>query len=1641
MIQLYNKGQTDFSKKGITLNAQTAAVTYQDNGRFDLDLTMPVPENISFDYGMIIRCSVPEQHIPAITLGTVSYYTVSNAEGSTLWSVVPTLKRVYYKQWIGYSQTEGVHEYSVGDKVTYLNNNYRCIYFDAESQAAMVPPNNNSSWWERISNTTGQAGKAAAEVEYGDVIMKTGDFNDEYMEAATTSGKTGYILIADVTATGDTETRTIPAQTITAQNFTITEIEKTTDGKQVTIHAEHVSYGLGRTMLGDCNLVGVNPATAILFIQGAMKEEYSGGIYTNLTEETITANWSWKNAQNAILDPKAGLLQFTNGQLIRNDLDVFLIEKAAATPKYKVKYGTNLTGVKWDGNVGQIVTRIYPTAQTADGDTLLLPEEHIDTVRTVPFIRPEVLNTGLKVGAKEKQSDGTEIELTEDIIYTRMRDAAYNRFNIDECDKVDISLEVDWIHLPDTEEYKQYSALKNAAPGEWVQVTDGPLGIYETIQLTGYTFDPILERYNKATFGKNKVSPGIASHDIQTGAVGSRALGAGAVGSQNIQANSITAREIEAGSITAEKIASRSITAEIIAANAITADAINAGAVTAAKIAAQAITAEKIAANAITAGAIAAEAVQATHIAANAITTDKIAAGAVEAGKIAALAITTEKLAAGAVTAEKIGAGSITAAKIDTTDLQALQATLQIASIANAQIASADINYAHVKDLVAGTAIFDTSITEQGIADRLYINRLLITYGQMVEATIGDLVIGASDGYYYHVDVEWDEYGEPSLVPTRVATPSAAEIAAGHTTGGQTIIGNVGTFAELSSENFYAINSIIDRITAKRIDVDELWARQAFVDKLMVQDISSNTYIQSTIGNWTSSSTITQTVAGLDSRISSLGYGTVYMQPNEPSHSDLVSGDIWIQTMSDGTWQEIYDNYTSWQEIYNDVSTWQVLGSIPIMWVWDGRRFQEMYDALLPTTMETEIQQLASAITLKATKEEVDLLSNEVTEFAATLTIQADEIEAAVSAVNAKAASYVMWADPRTVYSVSLGDIWIKRDAEGFNDTSTWQDLYETYASWQELYDVHDSWGDMLGDRTFVWNGVAWVETSDRASEVYQKTLIDQTTTSITLLAESTATLGDEVITVQAALTVANDRITQEVSRATTAENGKISKTTQIQTVNEIISEAVSQSTTAGEGLFIQQTLTYQTPEQIVTQAVNQAASGAAGLYVTKTTELQTADAILREAVRQSGVAAADGYIAKSGVYQSATDIVSAVETWTSGQLSSYSTTEQTSTMINSAVETYVDGQLASYSTTTQTSTMISSYVTDNAYGKISGITITSSGVDISGSQYVNIASGGWFKVTTGDFGIDTNVEATGYVMWSGSSTASEAGFRLKKNGELTITKLMALNKNGTEEEVNLRATGLWKLAYKTVDAVTTSGGYCTAMSFSDGSSVNFKSAASVTLTGGWSGSTFTVSNSGNERKSSTTVSFGSTLASIAASFFARSDHTATITVVDSDRSHTALTDTYDATTLYEAYVGSAYDRGYADGTSDGYQSASNKVANTASTDYVVVPTGTSGTSNIYISYSLGELNTETGSRSISVTANTVTKKTFNSTDYKVGWNACRNACVLQERYTRDSAATGTTDHYVLYNGNYINIGQGWYRVTRADAYSRPAAK
>lgn len=282
---------------------------------------------------------------------------------------------------------------------------------------------------------------------------------------------------------------------------------------------------------------------------------------------------------------------------------------------------------------------------------------------------------------------------------------------------------------------------------------------------------------------------------------------------------------------------------------------------------------------------------------------------------------TIDELTSDAITAvtaqiQEIIAGKITADSINTDSIDAINATLGTASIADAQIAQADIDYAQIKDLSAGTAIIEQSITEQGTANHLFINRLMVTYGQMVQATIGDLVIGATNGNYYHVDVEWNDDGVPTLVPREV-TVTPEEIEAGHTEDGQTIIGDIGTYAELSSTDFYAINGIIDRITARRIDVDQLFARQAFITQLNTANIANNQYIEIAVRQ-------------------QLGLGRVYDQIEEPENPEI--GDTWYK-LTDASG----DTPTTWEDF--EETTWEEL---------ESRKWEELDNTVVSTFVYTD---------------------------------------------------------------------------------------------------------------------------------------------------------------------------------------------------------------------------------------------------------------------------------------------------------------------------------------------------------------------------------------------------------------------------------------------------------------------------------------------------------------------------------------------------------------------------------------------------------------------------------------------------------------------------------------------------------------
>lgn len=266
--------------------------------------------------------------------------------------------------------------------------------------------------------------------------------------------------------------------------------------------------------------------------------------------------------------------------------------------------------------------------------------------------------------------------------------------------------------------------------------------------------------------------------------------------------------------------------------------------------------------------------IMAGTFAAGAIFGDDIALGTISVNHLIAHTITADAIAAHTITANEIDSHTITSDEIDVEELAAAFGTIDvleaaIADIAEATIESADIGFAQIKD-----ASIQNLIAHDAVTDKYYIDKLAVRSAQMVQATVGELIIKASDDHYYRLDV--NAWG--ILTPTDVTSSlTQAEITAGQTSNGHSaIIETDLTVNDLYASNMKAINALIDKITASRIDVDELFAREATITAINTVDIRGNTYLQLMVE----------------------GYGSTYTQWDDPEDDPvniIKDGDVWFK--------------------------------------------------------------------------------------------------------------------------------------------------------------------------------------------------------------------------------------------------------------------------------------------------------------------------------------------------------------------------------------------------------------------------------------------------------------------------------------------------------------------------------------------------------------------------------------------------------------------------------------------------------------------------------------------------------------------------------------------------------------------------
>lgn len=204
---------------------------------------------------------------------------------------------------------------------------------------------------------------------------------------------------------------------------------------------------------------------------------------------------------------------------------------------------------------------------------------------------------------------------------------------------------------------------------------------------------------------------------------------------------------------------------------------------------------------------------------------------------------TIEKITAGTVATDELYAAiaDITALKVGSlkaSDITADRLGAALAAFTVMTAGTAEFDRATVQHLVANALNLSF-----GTAGDVFIKNLRVAYAQMVSAAIGNLCIKAADGKYYTIGV--DQNGNVTATP---ATVSGSEIDAGQMNDGKVILETNITAENLSTSNLLATYALINSIDAARIDVDQLFAREGFIDRLTTSTLLNDTSIQMLIG-------------------------------------------------------------------------------------------------------------------------------------------------------------------------------------------------------------------------------------------------------------------------------------------------------------------------------------------------------------------------------------------------------------------------------------------------------------------------------------------------------------------------------------------------------------------------------------------------------------------------------------------------------------------------------------------------------------------------------------------------------------------------------------------------------------------------
>lgn len=275
------------------------------------------------------------------------------------------------------------------------------------------------------------------------------------------------------------------------QPFRIYKISKPINGR-ITINAQHISYDLSKNVSMPFSVTASSSACANT-LNGLKNNSVESCPFTFSTNVTTVASYTQikpATIRQMLGGVEGSVLDQFGGEYKFDKFTVSLLNSRGTNKNVPLRYGKNITDIKQEENISNTITGIVPYWTDAEGgDIVTLTEKVIHSSNAGNFSSYLTTPIDFSSDFEEKPTE------------TQLRTHAQAYINKNNIGVPKVSIDVEFVNLADTEEYKDLLNLLQLELCDIIPVEFSRLGISTTAKVVKTEYNVLKNRYNKITVG------------------------------------------------------------------------------------------------------------------------------------------------------------------------------------------------------------------------------------------------------------------------------------------------------------------------------------------------------------------------------------------------------------------------------------------------------------------------------------------------------------------------------------------------------------------------------------------------------------------------------------------------------------------------------------------------------------------------------------------------------------------------------------------------------------------------------------------------------------------------------------------------------------------------------------------------------------------------------------------------------------------------------------------------------------------------------------------------------------------------------------------------------------------------------------